>query len=190
MDEDLAKESGEDEIKGVYVARVTENGGAEQAGMKSGDVILEVDGKSVNTLSQLLEAVGQYRPGDKVNILSLRNGKRISREVKLRNQDGTTDVKNREESFYNETLGASFEAIKEADKSSFNITSGLKVTEVRDGVLSRGGIGKDFIVLQVNGFKVGNKTELENAMLKKNSRAVRIQGMYPNGMKISFEFIQ
>lgn len=190
MNEDLAKESGENEIKGVYVARVVENGGAEKAGMKSGDVILEVDGKSVNTLSQLLEAVGQYRPGDKVNILSLRSGKRLSREVELRNQDGTTDVKKREESFYNETLGASFEAIKDADKSSFNIASGIKVSEVRDGVLRRGGIGKDFIILQVNGMKVGNKTDLENAMSMKNSRAVRIQGMYPNGMKISFEFIQ
>lgn len=190
MDENLAKESGESEIKGVYIARVIEHGGAETAGLKSGDVILEVDGKSVNTLSQLLEAVGQYRPGDKVTLLSLRDGNRITRKVELRNQDGTTDVKKREDSFYNETLGASFEAIKESDKKAFSITNGLKVLEVRDGVLRRGGIGKDFIILQVNGVKVNNKSDLASALSVKNSRAVRIQGMYPNGMKISFEFIQ
>ena len=66
----------------------------------------------------------------------------------------------------------------------------MKVLEVRDGVLRRGGIGKDFIILQVNGVKVNNKSDLASALSVKNSRAVRIQGMYPNGMKISFEFIQ
>ncbi|KAF0130340.1 MAG: periplasmic serine protease Do/DeqQ family [Bacteroidetes bacterium] len=190
MDEALAKEAGEEEIKGVYVARVVENGGAESAGIKSGDVILEVNDRSVNTLAQLLEVVGQYRPGEKVNTLILRDGKKLTKSVTLRNQDGTTDVKKREEQFYNESLGVTLERLKESDRSTFNIPNGLKIVEVKDGVLRRGGIGKDFIILQINGMKVDSKSELEKALNGNGNRTVRVQGMYPNGMKISFEFIQ
>lgn len=190
MDEELAKEAGEAEIKGVYVARVVENGGAEAAGIKAGDVILEVNERQVNTLAQLLEAVGQYRPGETVSVVALRDGKKFTKEVKLRNQDGTTEVKKREEFFYNADLGVTLERLRDADKSSYGITHGLKITEVKEGVLRRGGIGKDFIILQINGQKVDNKSDLERALNGNGNRSVRVQGMYPNGMKISFEFIQ
>ncbi len=190
MDENLAKEAGEPNIKGVYVARVTDNGGAKDAGIKSGDVILEVDKKTVNSISQLLEAVGQHRPGETAKLLLLRNGKTITKEVTLRNQDGTTQVVKREESFFNAELGAQLEALKESEKEEYGVTYGLKVTGVKDGVLRRGGIGNDFIILQVNGKKVGNKSDLEQAILALSSKTVRVQGMYPNGMKISFEFIK
>lgn len=190
MDEDLAKEAGEDEIKGVYIARVVEEGGAEEAGIRSGDVVLEVNNKAVNSLSQLLEVVGQHRPGEKVDVLILRDGKRLTKNVLLRNQDGTTDVKKREDVFFNADLGASLERLRDAEKEKLGLAEGLKVVDVKDGVLRRGGIGKDFIILQINGRKVDSKADLESAMGANDARAVRVQGMYPNGMKISFEFIK
>ncbi|MDO8899677.1 MAG: hypothetical protein Q7V19_18650, partial [Bacteroidales bacterium] len=58
-----------------------------------------------------------------------------------------------------------------------------------DGVLRRGGISKDFIIIQINGQRVDNKTDLENVLKSGRSKTVKVQGMYPNGMKISFEFL-
>ncbi len=190
MDEELATEAGEKEIKGVYIARVVENGGAEEAGIKSGDVVLEVNAKPVNSLAQLLEVVGQHRPGEKVSVLILRNGDQQTKTVTLRNQDGTTEMRKREEYFYNADLGAGLERLRDSDKTTYGISGGLKVVEVKEGVLRRGGIGKDFVILQINGFKVDNKADLEKALDGNGSRSVRVQGMYPNGMKISFEFIK
>ncbi|PKP49678.1 MAG: deoxyribonuclease HsdR [Bacteroidetes bacterium HGW-Bacteroidetes-1] len=190
MNEELANEAGEKEIKGVYIARAIESGGAAEAGMKSGDVILEVNQRPVNTISQLLEAVGQYRPGDAVSVLALRKGKTINFNVRLRNQDGTTEVKKREEFFFNENLGVTLERLSASEKAKYNISNGLKVIDVEDGVLRRGGIGKDFIILQINGLRVDNKGDLEKAMNANRSNSVRVQGMYPNGMKISFEFMK
>ncbi|MBW7847988.1 MAG: trypsin-like peptidase domain-containing protein [Bacteroidales bacterium] len=190
MDEDLAKEAGESDIKGVYVARVTDNGGAKEAGMRSGDVILALDNKPVNSLSQLLEAVGQHRPGETVELQLLRNGKQLTKEVTLRNQDGTVQVVKREDSFYNADLGANFERLREDEKNELGLTYGLKVTGVKDGVLRRGGIGDGFIIFQINGKKVDNKSDLEQAMNGSGNKAIRVQGMYPNGMKISFEFLK
>jgi Do/DeqQ family serine protease len=190
MDEELATKSGEESIKGVYVARVTENGAAAEAGIKSGDVILEINKRPVNSLSQLLEAVGQYRPGDVVELLTLRNGNTREVKVKLRNQDGTTQVVTREPTFFSKDLGASLARLSQSEKSELNINAGLRVTDVREGVLRRGGIGKDFIILQVNGSPVDSREELDAALSKSRSRTIRVQGMYPNGMRISFEFVR
>lgn len=82
------------------------------------------------------------------------------------------------------------ERLRDAEKEKLGLAEGLKVVDVKDGVLRRGGIGKDFIILQINGRKVDSKADLESAMGANDARAVRVQGMYPNGMKISFEFIK
>jgi serine protease Do len=189
MNEELSKEVGDTEIRGVYIARVVENGGAAEAGLQSADVILEVNKRAVNTLSQLLEAVGQYRPGDNVEVLALRKGKTRTFNVKLRNQDGSTEVTKKEDFFYNNDLGVTLGRLSTSDRQRFNVSNGLKVVEVKDGVLRRGGISKDFIIIQINGQKVDSKTDLENALKAGRSKTVKVQGMYPNGMKISFEFL-
>ena len=53
---------------GVYVSQVDENSPAEEAGMKQGDIIVEIDGKVINTTSQLQSAVAAHSAGDTVNI--------------------------------------------------------------------------------------------------------------------------
>lgn len=190
LDQELASKVGEeDEIKGVYVVRVTEGGGAAEAGVKSGDVILAINNKEVNTLSQLLEAVGQYRPGDKVDVLLLHNKKQKNIEVTLRNQAGTTQVVKKEDQFFNEELGVSLARLNSEDRLKYNVSNGLKVVEVKEGLLSRGGISKDFIILSINNQRVDDQDDVRKALHNSRSRMVRIQGMYPNGMKISFEFL-
>ena len=66
--QELVEEKKLANTKGVYIARVSENGGAEKAGLKDGDVILKVGTKTVNSVASLQEEVGKRRPGDKVNI--------------------------------------------------------------------------------------------------------------------------
>ena len=53
---------------GVYVSQVDENSPAEEAGMKQGDIIVEIDGKVINTTSQLQSAIAAHSAGDTVNI--------------------------------------------------------------------------------------------------------------------------
>lgn len=190
MTPDLADELGQDNVNGVYIARVVENGGAAESGIESGDVITVVDGTGVNSLSQLLEVVGQHRPGDQVNVEVLRKNKRRSFNVTLKNQDGTTEVRKREEVFFNDQLGVSLERINAADMNKLGIGNGLRVTNIQDGVLKRGGISKGFIITYVNGQKINSKGELEGALTNKRGKTIQIQGVYPNGMKISFEFFE
>lgn len=56
--------------QGVYVQEVSEGGGAEAAGMKKNCVIVELDGKSVTTIQQLIELLSYYEPGETVTVLT------------------------------------------------------------------------------------------------------------------------
>ncbi|SUP52101.1 Periplasmic pH-dependent serine endoprotease DegQ precursor [Weeksella virosa] len=56
---------------GVYISDVE----ARDTGLKSGDVIIEVDGKPISSMANLSFIVGSKRPGDKVNVKVNRNGK-------------------------------------------------------------------------------------------------------------------
>ncbi len=188
MTAELAQEAGQSAINGVYIAGISENGGAAEAGIKAGEVILSVGGKPVNSMSQLLEAVGQYRPGDDVEVITSKNDRKRTYTVMLKNLEGNTDIMKREERFFNEALGVTLERISPSDKKNLGISHGLRVSELGEGIFKRGGIAKGFIVTNINGQNVDSKNELDAALANSRNKSTRVQGMYPNGMRISFEF--
>ncbi len=60
------KELGISEIGGVYVAGVTEGGAASEAGIRKGDVVLDIDGVALTSSATLQEQIARHRPNDKV----------------------------------------------------------------------------------------------------------------------------
>lgn len=187
IDQASADELGLDEIRGVYVDGLVEDGGAMDAGIEIGDVITSVDGRDVNSLAQLLEIVGQHSPGQKLEVDILRNGSAKSYMVKLRAQDGTTAVVRRVDEFFSEGLGASLSPLSAEEMRTYGIRSGLKVAQLEEGLLKKGGIMKGFILTAVNGYAIDSRSGLESA-LQENPERVKISGIYPDGMRVTFEF--
>lgn len=80
----------ESKVDGVYVAGVSPGGPADQAGIKSGDVIVALDGKKLmsgadaNPNADLLHRMRDVKPGDKVKLQYLRDGKTLNTEVVTR----------------------------------------------------------------------------------------------------------
>jgi S1-C subfamily serine protease len=78
---------GETKVDGVYVAGVSPGGPADNAGIKSGDVLVALDGKKLmtgtdsNPNAELLRRMRDVKPGDKVKLEYLRNGKTMNAEV-------------------------------------------------------------------------------------------------------------
>ena len=68
---------------GVLVANVFEDTPAAKAGLRSGDIILEVDGEETRTTAQLRSRIGAKQIGDEVSMTVLRDGQRISVEVEI-----------------------------------------------------------------------------------------------------------
>ncbi|MER3464860.1 MAG: hypothetical protein C4329_11055 [Chitinophagaceae bacterium] len=61
--------------KGAKVSTITKNSSAEKAGLKKGDVITRIDGKKVEDAEDVSEIVRAHKPGDKISITYLRDGK-------------------------------------------------------------------------------------------------------------------
>lgn len=59
---------------GIYVVEVVENGPAQKAGIKNNDVILRIDGKELNTMSELRKYIYTKKPEEEVTMLVQRNG--------------------------------------------------------------------------------------------------------------------
>ncbi len=80
---DLAESFGLDEGTGALVSDVEPNGPAENAGIRAGDIILRFDGQEVEDMSTLPLMVAETPVGKKVKILIVRNGEKITRNVKI-----------------------------------------------------------------------------------------------------------
>jgi serine protease Do len=173
---ELAREYGLDQIEGVYVAEVTEDGAAREAGIEKGDVIVAINGHKVNSNSELQEQIGKHRPGDQVEVLVKRKNKEKPFSVKLRNTKGGTGiVKN---SLM--VLGAELEKVDDKTKEKLNIRNGLKINELSNGKLKDAGIREGFIITHVNKRAV-NTVEDVREVLKIARGGVLIEGTYPNG---------
>ncbi|WP_320784424.1 S1C family serine protease [Streptomyces sp. CRN 30] len=71
---------------GVAVVTVDEDGPADRAGLRAGDVVTALDGTDVTTLTSLAEALADRRPGDRVAVAYLRDGRERTARVTLGEQ--------------------------------------------------------------------------------------------------------
>jgi Do/DeqQ family serine protease len=180
---ELAKELKLDKVEGVYIGGVPENSAAKQAGIKEGDVIIQVEGEAIKNTAELQEKISQYRPGDKVDVIVLRNNEKKPFTVTLRNKHGDTEIV-RDNTL---VLGAEFEVITDKEKEKLEINSGIKITNLGNGKLKELGIKEGFIITNINTkpvFEVNDlKREIENAKGR-----IMVEGIYPNGEQEYFVF--
>ena len=76
----------------MLIDRVNDGGAADEAGLESGDVIVEINGVEIRNVSNLQEQVAINRPGDKILITYIRDGKTRTLNATLKNTLGTTEV--------------------------------------------------------------------------------------------------
>ncbi|MGB3799950.1 MAG: trypsin-like peptidase domain-containing protein [Lewinella sp.] len=170
-----------DRNNGVYVAEVMEGSAAQEAGIRSGDVIVAVDGIKTFRSSTLLEQLGRRRPGDEVTISVDRDGDMRDYKVRLKNSDGTTDVIMPDESpeVYVD-LGADFENLDEDYAQELNLEGGVAVAELGNGILAeQTRVRPGFILTRVNGRAVRNVEQLQR-LLEVSEGAVTLEGFYPD----------
>jgi serine protease Do len=174
---------------GVYVIDAIENGAAAEAGIKRGDVIVQVDANKVNKMAELLEQIGRKRPGDDAKIMVIRDGERRSFEVTLKNKQGTTQLFRKEELNTNRLLGAQFEELSESERRNYGLRSGVKVVDAGNGKLNKAGVPEGFIILKVNNQYVEQVEDLNDIVGKlSQGDGVLIQGSHPNGQADYFAF--
>jgi Do/DeqQ family serine protease len=137
--------------KGVFVAKVIEDGSADKAGLKDGDVILKIGTKEVNSVASLQEEIGKRRPGDKISVtVRTKNGEEEIKELILRNKEGETKLISKEEISKNAALGATFMELTDKEKKELNITYGVKIKSIQPGKLKSIGLTEGMVISKVN----------------------------------------
>jgi len=166
-------------MSGVYVAEVSENGAAKEAGIESGDVVMAVNKVSVKSVAELQSQIGLYNPGDKVSVTVDRGGKEKRFTMKLRNSNGNTEpVKMADQSLA--ALGADFSEVDQELKEKLNIKSGVAVSNIRNGKFQKSGMQDGFIITHVDNQPVTDLDAFMEIMKTKNG-GVLLGGIYPNG---------
>jgi Do/DeqQ family serine protease len=173
---------------GIYVTGFGDNSGAEDAGLKTGDVITKIDNIAITDFADLSMAVGSKRPGDKVQVTYSRNGKEATTTVTLRDQKGGTATRTKADLSVTEKIGAEFQSIDDKTKAYYGLNSGAIAKNVIEGSeMAKAGIVDGYIITEINGKPVNSQKDVEN-LLNKFSGTVQIKYMddYGRGYQRGF----
>ena len=152
---------------GVYVTGFGDNSGAEDAGIKVGDVITKIDNMAITDFADLSIAIGSKRPGDKVSVTYVRNGKENMATVTLKDQKGGTSTRTKADLSVTEKIGAEFKPLDERFKTDYGLNSGVIATNVTEGSeIAKIGIVDNYIVIEVNGKPVNSQKDVEKILDK------------------------
>ncbi len=169
-------------VSGVYVANVNDNSAAFDAGLESGDVIIAIDGREVKNVSQLQELIAINRPGDKVNVEYIRDGKRRTVVATLKNTLGTTEIVENKNSATIE--GAVFEEVSEDEIKNLPVDGGVRITEISGGKFADAGIKEGFIITSIDKNEIRTVEDLTTTLQRlSRGSGILIEGIYPNGDK-------
>lgn len=175
------------ELKGAKIIEVIDGSSAEDANLKENDIIIKIDGVTINNSSELREQVGKHRPGDKATITYVRNGKENTVSVTMKNVAGNTSVVTPGMGI-GSIFGARLEAISQTDKQLYNVGSGVKIIELNDGIFKDMGLKKGTIILTVNGKKVNGAEEVRQATNNNERTLKSIEGITSDGRIFNYKF--
>jgi len=144
-----------DDDGGALVADITAGGPADKAGVKRGDIIVEVNGNKIDEMPELPKIVASYAPGTKTRLKVIRNGKEKVLNLKLEElpdqvaQNSIQSPKNEVE----QNLGLIVQEITPEVKRKLDIehSSGVVITDVRGNSLaSEAGLLRGDVILEIN----------------------------------------
>jgi S1-C subfamily serine protease len=186
---DLQESIGE-EIKadrGVFVEEVREGSGGEEAGLQRGDIIIGIDGADTYTTSTLQERVARKRPGDKINVKFLRDGKELTAMATLKNISGDTKVVVKVLPKITEFEGVVFEDLKADYKERLELEGGATITSIDNKLWKDAGVQEGFIITKIGRTKILSGEDVIKALKNYKGEEVIILGVYPNGQRSYYE---
>lgn len=156
-----------EDTKGVLISQVEEDSSAEKAGLKVGDIIISVDGKRVETASQLRNAIGLRREGKKVSLNIIRDG---DKKVIKASIGKTSMLGNVLKLGSNNEAQEKLEGVQFADSED---NSGVRVTQVKSGTKAmRAGLRSGDLVVEANRMKVNDLDDLRDAIKKDDDKVL------------------
>jgi len=170
----MAKAFGEKEARGIVVGDVSGDGPAKEAGVQRGDILLEVNGKTVTSSNELRNHISMMQPGSSVELKVLRNGAEKQISVKLAEMPTETAKVNSD----GEGESKALEGV-EVTNLNGQIAQELGIPPATRGVVVSGidpsskmadsGLRRGDVIQEVNHQPVKNVSEFQSAIKKSGS---------------------
>jgi S1-C subfamily serine protease len=190
LDQDLVKRFDlnidPNDLSGVVLSYVQQDGAAASIKLEEGDVIIKLDNEKINSKSEFDEIIGYHTPGDQLTVTYKRNNEVNIKKLTLTNREGTTGIL-KHEIYSSQLLGADFEAVSKVELDRLGIENGLKVFNIKQGLISNIGIREDFIIIRVNRNEIKSAEKLTDILEKIRGR-VLIEGINSRGRYEHFSF--
>ncbi|HEX9651309.1 MAG TPA: trypsin-like peptidase domain-containing protein [Cyclobacteriaceae bacterium] len=178
VDARLAEVEGLSMVTGVYVPAVNPSSAAEEAGIQSGDVIIEINNIEVKNSSELQELVARHRPGDEILVTYMRKDQRYEVKAQLRNFVGNTELDYRPTS--STISGAHFEDVPKSEQVLLGISGGARLKQIEEGKWTDTGIEKGFVITSIDKINVDDAEDLRRIMSNK-SGGILVEGINSDG---------
>ncbi|MEF8822638.1 MAG: DegQ family serine endoprotease [Desulfohalobiaceae bacterium] len=176
VDEDTAQALGLSEPRGALVASVKEGDPADKAGIQPGDVILEVNGQTIEGARDLTRIIGQMAPEEEARILLWREGekKEVTVEVGRRDKQLAQDEQEQEPPEAG-VQGMRLRQLRPEEARSLGMQSprGLVITGIQQGSAShQAGLRSGDVILQANGRAVSEVQEFKAVLEQSREKGV------------------
>jgi len=172
----LAESFGLDRPRGALVGMVENDSPGQRGGIKAGDVILKVDGETVETSSQVPVMIAGKKPGTSVAIEVWRNGsaKELSvRPVEIQEKGERVASNPAQQADETARLGLAVRPLTQQEKRQAETDGDLLVEDV-DGPAAAAGVQPGDVILGVNGARVKSMDELRSASKKRSGKVVAL----------------
>ena len=132
VDKNLAESFGLERPRGALISQLAAEGPAEKAGLRAGDIVLKLDGKEIQTSSDLPHVVGLIAPETKVDVELIREGRELVLVLQVGGlaADEELSLLSKGLDKYDSLLGLKVENSKEIDRDRYGIIGGVTVLEV------------------------------------------------------------
>ncbi|MFT6734056.1 MAG: serine protease Do [Polaribacter sp.] len=160
---ELAKSFGLKRSRGALINTVAPDSPADKAGLKAGDIVLEINKKEIKNYSELPFVVGRYRPGESVKMYIVRGNEKLTKKVTIGSRTGEQVAVNSELPRSGKVgwLGAEFKNIPDEIIKRSNVRSGVMVTKIDNGSIADAGIREGDIIQSVQLSSTSNITEFK-----------------------------
>ncbi len=173
VSKDLADSLGLPKAQGAVVGNVEEGSPAAKAGVESGDVILKLDGRTIESSSELSRNIRGLRPGSKITLNVWRGGR--ARDIvvtvgEFKDEEPTrTAARGGKAEAKPGKLGLAVTELTSEQKKSLKLSGGV-VVEAVDGVALAAGIQPGDVILRVNNTEIANVKSFTDTVAKLDAK--------------------
>jgi serine protease Do len=167
VNQTLAESFGLKRPGGALIANVSKDSAAASAGLKAGDVVLEVNGEAVERSGMLSSLIGLATPGEKVKLKVWRDKAARDIDVKLGSAD--TQVASIDEAggaTQGGQLGLALRPLTRDERQQAQVDGGLAI-EGATGPAARAGVNRGDVLLAINGQPVQSVEQVRELMKAK-----------------------